>query len=105
MTDIAEADTAAPQTDAAPPPPTNEMPQVTPAAERPKRFVGIFNPESVKFPTHEDLVGVLTVLGIQTRLIAGEDQPGGNLLDEGGNVVIPSHLRPFFKMAEVAPQS
>lgn len=77
--------------------------EAAPKAEAPKRWVGVFNPSAITFPSHETLVAILTVMGLQTRLIAAENE-AGDLLDEAGNTVLPAALRPYFATPEVQAQ-
>jgi hypothetical protein len=81
------------------------LPLMEPARQQPeeRRFVGVFNPNPLEWPTANDLVAILMVLGISTRVIAGEDK-NANLLDAGGNVVIPAPLRRFFNLVDTANQ-
>lgn len=70
------------------------------APEKPSVRIGVFNPNMMELPTHEQLLGILLVLGLQTRPFYGQDQQG-NLVDQSGNPVIPKQLRNFFQLLQV----
>lgn len=78
-----------------------ELPLIERAPEpKSTKKVGILSPNMFAIPTHEQLVGILMIFGIQTRAFSGQDGLG-NLVDELGNVIIPQSLRPFFQIADV----
>lgn len=98
-------DTAAPALEQAAAETSTGLPLMEPAPQQPeeRRVVGVFQPNPLEWPNVNDLIAVLMVLGVTTRVIAGEDK-NANLLDAGGNVVIPSSLRRFFQLVDTAQQ-